>query len=295
VGQQESPALNKQTLEGCGLNVVECELNEVVRQSQESGILHNATIIRHLVNSKQTGFPYLETENFKDIEHISGGDLIDAISSAYDKYGIDETITVCRSNKQANRYNQGIRSRILYREEELSSGDYLMVVRNNYHWIQDNEKISFIANGDIARVVRIRKYIERYNFRFAKVDLCLPDYDNHEFTAVIMLDALGSEVASITEAQSQQLYNSVLDDYAHITTKAQRYKAIKADPFFNALQVKYAYAITCHKAQGGQWQCVFLDQGWIAEEKYDIEYLRWLYTAITRAAKKIYLVNFKQG
>jgi exodeoxyribonuclease-5 len=168
-----------------------------------------------------------------------------------------------------------------------------MVVRNNYYWIKDTENISFIANGDIVRVIRIRRYIERYGVRFAEVNLCLPDYDSHEFTAIIMLDALCSEAASITDEQNTRLYQSVSEDYSHIANKSQRYKAIKEDPFFNALQVKFAYAVTCHKAQGGQWQCVFLDHGWINDEKTSVEYLRWLYTAITRATEKLYLVNFR--
>ena len=291
VGQEESPALDRRRLEGYGLEVFECELTEVVRQSHESGILHNATIIRDLIAKQQTGYPQLATD-FPDVERITGGDLIEAITDAYEKYGIDETAIICRSNKQANRYNQGIRNRILYREEELTAGDFLMVVRNNYHWIADTENISFIANGDIVRVIRIRKYTERYGFRFAEVDLCLPDYQHYEFTAIIMLDALCSETASITEEQSRRLFDSVTEDYAHIANKAQRYKAIKEDPFFNALQVKYAYAVTCHKAQGGQCQCVFLDQGWLNDEMLNIEYLRWLYTAVTRATEKLYLVNF---
>ena len=292
VGQEESPALNRRRLEAYGLEVFECELTEVVRQSQESGILHNATTVRRLITEQQTGYPPLETGAFSDVERITGEDLIETITDAYDKYGIDETAIICRSNKQANRYNQGIRNRILYREEELTAGDFLMVVRNNYHWIKDTENISFIANGDIVRVIRIRRYIERYGFRFAEVDLCLPDYHHYEFTAIIMLDALCSETASITDEQSRQLYFSVAEDYAHITAKAQRYRAIREDPFFNALQVKFAYAVTCHKAQGGQWQCVFIDQGWLTGEMVNIEYLRWLYTAITRATEKLYLVNF---
>ena len=293
VGQEESPALDRQQLEVYGLEVLECELTEVVRQTHESGILHNATLIRELITKQKTGYPALNL-NFPDMERITGEDLIDAISDAYDRYGIDETAIICRSNKQANRYNQGIRNRILYREEELTPGDFLMVVRNNYYWIVDAENISFIANGDIVRVMRIRKYIERYGFRFAEVDLCLPDYHHYEFTAMIMLDVLCSETASITEAQNRKLYDSVNEDYAHITSKAQRYKAVRADPFFNALQVKYAYAVTCHKAQGGQWQCVFIDQGWLNDDMLNVEYLRWLYTAITRATKKLYLVNFSE-
>ena len=294
VGQQESPALDRRRLESYGLKVFECELTEVVRQSQESGILYHATTVREQITKQQNGYPSLQT-NFRDVERITGENLIETITDAYDRYGIDETAIICRSNKQANRYNQGIRNRILYREEELTPNDYLMVVRNNYHWIRDTEKISFIANGDIVRVMRIRKYTERYGFRFAEVDLCLPDYDHHEFTAIIMLETLSSEAASITEEQNIRLYHSVAEDYAHITPKAQQYKQIREDPFFNALQVKFAYAVTCHKAQGGQWQCVFLDQGWLKDEMLDTEYLRWLYTAMTRATEKLYLVNFSKN
>ena len=293
VGQEESPALDRLLLETYGLKVIECELTEVVRQSYESGILHNATLVRKLITEQHTGYPVLET-NFPDMKRITGEDLIEAISDAYDRYGIDETVIICRSNKQANRYNQGIRNRILYREEELTPGDFLMVVRNNYFWIKDVENISFIANGDIVRLLRIRRYIERYGFRFAEVDLCLPDYHHFEFTGIIMLDALCSEAASITDEQNSRLYHSVAEDYAHIANKAQRYRAIREDTFFNALQVKFAYAVTCHKAQGGQWQCVFIDQGWITEERAAVEYLRWLYTAMTRAAEKLYLVNFPE-
>ena len=292
VGQEESPALNRKQFSR--YDIFECELTEVVRQSQISGILKNATIIREMITKTQNGYPKLETAPTTDVERIAGGELIETINEAYDKYGIDETIIICRSNKQANRYNQGIRNRILYREEELTSGDFLMVVRNNYFWIKDEEKISFIANGDIVRVIRIRKYTERYNFRFAEVDLCLPDYDDYEFTAIIMLETLCSDAASITEEQNRQFYFAVAEDYAHITTKAQRYKAIREDPFFNALQVKFAYAVTCHKAQGGQWLCVFVDQGWITDDKLNVEYLRWLYTAVTRASEKLYLVNFSK-
>jgi exodeoxyribonuclease-5 len=294
VGQEESPALDRRHLESYGLEVFECELTEVVRQSQESGVLHHATAVREFITGRQPGYPSLEPGMFPDVERITGEDLIETITDAYGKYGIDETAVICRSNKQANRYNQGIRSRILYREEELTPGDFLMAVRNNYHWIRDAENIGFIANGDIVRVIRIRKYTERYGFRFAEVDLCLPDYDDYEFTAVIMLDALCSEAASITGEQNRRLYASVAADYAHIKPKAQQYKKIKEDPYFNALQVKFAYAVTCHKAQGGQWQCVFLDQGWLTDEMPDIEYLRWLYTAITRAAEKLYLINFSK-
>ena len=294
VGQEQSPALDRGRIEAYGLTVFGYELSEVVRQTKESGVLRNATIVRELVTGQQSLYPAFQTKMFPDVERITGGELIETISEAYDHYGIDETIVICRSNKQANRYNQGIRNRILYREEELTPGDFLMVVRNNYHWIQDAKDINFIANGDIVRLIRIRRYIERYDLRFAEVDLCLSDYNDYEFTAIILLDVLGSDVASISDEQNRKLFYSVNEDYAHITPKSKRYKKIKEDPFFNALQVKFAYAITCHKAQGGQWQCVFLDQGWLTDDMVDTGYLRWLYTAITRATKKLYLVNFSE-
>jgi exodeoxyribonuclease-5 len=294
VGQEESPALDSRQLEAYGLEVVECELTEVVRQSKESGVLKNATIVRERITERRPGYPPLTIDALPDVERISGEDLIEAITDAYEKYGIDETAIICRSNKQANRYNQGVRNQILYREEELTPGDFLMVVRNNYYWVKDAENISFIANGDIIKVIRINKYTERYGFRFAEVDVCLPDYNDHEFTAIIMLDTLCSEAASITDEQNRRLYNSVAEDYEHVKAKAKRYKSIKEDPYFNALQIKFAYAVTCHKAQGGQWKCVFLDQGWLTEEMLNIEYLRWLYTAITRATEKLYLVNFSK-
>lgn len=294
VGQEQSPALDKNYLETFGYTVSEYELTEVMRQSSESGILHNATRIRNLITSQKKSYPAFQMNPYRDIELITGGELIEALSEAYDKYGIDETAVICRSNKQANRYNQGIRNRILYREEELTPGDYLMVVRNNYFWIRDSEEISFIANGDIVKVVRILKYTERYGFRFAEVELSLPDYNNREFTAIILLDTLSSEAASITAEQNRNFYFSVAEDYADVTPKKKRYQKIKEDPFFNALQVKFAYAVTCHKAQGGQWQCVFLDQGWMKDDSPTPEYLRWLYTAFTRPTEKLFLVNFSE-
>jgi exodeoxyribonuclease-5 len=292
VGQEESPALDKRQLEAYGVTVCEHEMTEVMRQSQESGILCNATIVREMITKQACTYPTLQIRSFPDIERIAGGDLIETIADAYDRYGMADTSVICRSNKQANRYNQGIRNSILYREEELTPGDVLMVVRNNYFWIRESEEVSFIANGDIVKVQRILKYLERYNFRFAEVELSLPDDNDREFTAIILLDALSSENASLTAEQNNKLYYSVAEDYAHIPTKKQRYEKIKEDPFFNALQVKFAYAVTCHKAQGGQWSCVFLDQGWVKDDMLNVEYLRWLYTAITRSTEKLYLVNF---
>ncbi len=295
VGRDQSPALDKRNLEAYGLTVSEETLTEVVRQSRESGILHNATLVRNLITDGRPAYPAFQLRGYSDVERITGGDLIETLSDAYDKYGLDEVAVICRSNYQANRYNQGIRNRILYREEELTPGDFLMVVRNNYFWIRDTEAISFIANGDIVKVVRIRKHIERYGFRFVEADLCLADYNNYEFTAVIMLDVLTGDTASLSEEQNRKLYASVAEDYAHIAPKSLQYKKIKEDPFFNALQVKFAYAVTCHKAQGGQWRCVFLDPGRLSNETPDIEYLRWLYTAVTRASEKLYPVNFPES
>ncbi|MDR1673776.1 MAG: AAA family ATPase [Bacteroidales bacterium] len=292
VGQEESPALDKQLLESYGLSVCVHEMTDVVRQSQESGILHNATIVRNMLAAGSPNYPTLNIRPFADVERIAGDELIEAISDAYDRYGIENTSMICRSNKQANRYNMGIRNRILYREDELERGDFLMVVRNNYFWIRDSEEISFIANGDIVEMKGIRKYINRYGFRFAEVELSMPDYHDTEFTAIILLDTLWSDNASLSAEQGRKLWDAVAEDYAHIPVKKERFRKIKEDPFFNALQVKFSYAVTCHKAQGGQWKCIFLDQGWIKDDMPDIEYLRWLYTAITRSSEKLYLVNF---
>ncbi|MDR0349916.1 MAG: AAA family ATPase [Tannerella sp.] len=292
VGQEQSPALDKNHLELYGYAVSEFELTEVVRQSAESDILYNATRIRNIITSDRATYPAFRTNPYSDVEPVTGNEFVETLSEAYNKYGIDETAVICRSNRQANRYNRGIRDRILYREEELTPGDYLMAVRNNYFWIRDSEEISFIANGDIVKVNRILKYIERYGFRFAEVELSLPDYNDREFTAIILLDTLSSEAASITAEQNRSLYFSVAEDYAGIAPKKKQYQKIREDPFFNALQVKFAYAVTCHKAQGGQWRCVFLDQGWMKDNVPTPEYLRWLYTAFTRSTEKLYLVNF---
>lgn len=213
------------------------------------------------------------------------------MEKAYDKHGIEDAIVLCRSNKKANQYNTGIRKQVLYREEELSTGDLLMVVRNNYFWLKEQPEIDFIANGDVIRILKIRKYTERYGFRFAFALMQLIDY-NIDFEAWIMLDTLTAESASLGQEENRKLYYSVLEDYLHLDSRSKQYKAVKEDLFFNALQVKYAYAVTCHKAQGGQWKSVFIDQGYITAERIDMEYLRWLYTAITRATEELYFVNF---
>ena len=299
-----SPALDKFYLEGYGKEVVEVNLKDVVRQSEGSGILHNATNLRNLLTDFTPKFPKFILDNFSDIEKITGGDLIEKISDAYGKYGMQDSIILTRSNKRANRYNQGIRNTILYRENEIESGDYLMVVKNNYFWLQKEEEdiyseqkqktpTSFIANGDVAEVLSINNFQELYGFRFADVRLRFLDYEDLEIDTKIILDTLSSETASLNGEQFQQLFLEVEKDYQYIKTKRKRYEAIKEDEFFNALQVKFSYAITCHKAQGGQWDCIFIDSGYITENHLNIEFIRWLYTAVTRATKKLYLVNFK--
>lgn len=288
-----SPALNKQVLQGFGKNVIEVYLTDVIRQAQNSGILFNATTLRNLISindfSKENIL--IKLSGFKDISRLTGEDLIEEISNAYAQDGIEKTMIVCRSNKMANKYNQGIRNQILWREEEISVGDYLMVVKNNYYWIK-NDDINFIANGDIVEITRIHKYQERYGFRFADVSLRFVDYQDIEIDAKIMLNTLYIETASLTGEDNKKLFYSVLEDFSDISSKKKLYEMVKNDPFFNALQVKFAYAVTCHKAQGGQWKVVFVDQGFLTDDMLNLEYLRWLYTALTRSTEKLYLVNF---
>jgi exodeoxyribonuclease-5 len=223
---------------------------------------------------------------------LPGDELIEEISSCYDKVGMDETIVVCRSNKRANIYNKGIRNSILYREEELSGGDLLMVAKNNYFWTEKCAEIDFIANGDMAVVRRVRRTRELYGFRFADVQLTFPDYQDFELEATVLLDTLHTDAPALPKADNDRLFYTILEDYADISTKRERMKKMKADPHYNALQVKYGYAVTCHKAQGGQWKKVFLDQGYISPEMLTPDYIRWLYTAFTRATETLYLVNY---
>jgi len=294
VGLDVSPALDTSYIEHTFLkDTVSVTLTDVVRQSIESGILYNATTIRQHIANRQNGTPHIATTIFDDIQRISGSDIIELISSSYDKAGIDETIIITRSNKRANRYNQGIRRSILYKEEELSSGDYLMVVKNNYYDLEKNEKLEFIANGDVARIVRIKKFHEMYGLRFADVTLRFIDYDDVELDRRIILDTLTSETASMTGEDFKKFSASILEDYPNIRTKKDRVKALREDPFYNALQVKFAYAVTCHKAQGGQWEHVFIDHDYLPDANLTIENLRWFYTAFTRASRKLYLVNFR--
>lgn len=295
IGEEESPALSASMLEGYGLEVTEHCLTQVVRQEQDSGILYNATSLRrYIAEEEYFSLPRIKADGFPDIRIISGGELIDTINECYDKAGMDETMIICRSNKRANLYNKGIRNTILYREDELNTGDLLMVAKNNYYWGADCKEMDFIANGDIAVVRRVRRTHEMYGFRFADVTLCFPDYNDLELDVKILLDTLHSDAPALTREESDRLFQAVQEDYGDITVKRERMKKIKEDTWYNALQVKYAYAVTCHKAQGGQWQRVFVDQGYMTEEMLTPDYYRWLYTAFTRATEVLYLVNWPE-
>ncbi len=269
VGEDESPALMADVLRCYGMRVYECDLNQVLRQGEESGILWNATQIRQMItHDEMTQLPKVRFAGFADIQMVPGGELIDALSTSYYRVGTDETIVITRSNKRANIYNQGIRNQVLDREDELCRGDQLMIVKNNYFWTEGSKEIPFIANGDIAVVQRVRHVHELYGFRFAEVTMQLPDYDDFEQTATVCLDTLTSEAPALTHEQQEQLYNAVMEDYADVPTKPERIKKLKSDRYYNALQVKFAYAVTCHKAQGGQWAHVYLDQGYMTDECY---------------------------
>ena len=288
VGETESPALQSDVLHSYGLHVYECNLNEVLRQSEESGILWNATEVRRLMYDGMYELPKVHFNGFADIRNVPGDELIEQLASSYSQVGLDDTIVVTRSNKRANIYNQGIRNTVLDREEELCSGDQIMVVKNNYYW----RKEEFIANGDRAVIRRVRHVHEQYGFRFADVTMTFPDYDDYELTATVLLDTLTSEAPALTREQQEILYNKVLEDYADVPQKPERLKKVKEDKYYNALQVKFAYAATCHKAQGGQWAHVYVDQGYMTDDMLTLEYMHWLYTAFTRATEKLYLVNW---
>lgn len=308
VGEEESPALSAAMLQGYGLSVYECDLNEVVRQSQQSGILFNATRIRQMITHDDiTQLPKIRFSGFSDIREMPGAELIEALGDSYHHVGLDDTIVVTRSNKRANIFNQGIRNMVLDREEELESGDMLMIVKNNYYWmeeerkkikeseerkVQSNELPAFLANGDRAKVMKVSRRIELYGFHFATLLLKFPDYDNYELEATVLLDTLTSEAPALTHDQQEQLFHKIEEDYQDIPLKADRMKAIRQDPYFNALQVKFAYAVTCHKAQGGQWSHVYVDQGYMTDDMLTPDYIHWLYTAFTRATEMLYLVNW---
>ncbi len=331
VGEQDSPALSRTMLEGYGMEVTELQMTQVVRQLEESGILWNATMLRQLIqDDEMSAFPKLRGKSFPDVKALPGDELIEALEQSYRKYGTDGTIVVTRSNKRANIYNNGIRSRILDLEEELSSGDLIMVAKNNYYWtdpptpfrgsphsarggqelpkrdegspnsagggqelpLKGDGGSSFIANGDVAVVRRIRNERSFYGFRFADATVQFPDFDNQEMDVTVLLDTLQSEAPALTRQQQEALFQGVWDDYPELTNRRDRMKRLRQDPYYNALQIKYAYAVTCHKAQGGQWEHVYIDQGYVTEEMLSPDYFRWLYTAITRATEQVYLVNW---
>lgn len=293
VGATESPALNNSILQGYGLETWEMNLKQVMRQAEESGILWNATRLRQCMDTEcLSTLPKIRLKGFADIRLMPGNELIDGLASCYGKDGIDETIVICRSNKRANLYNNGIRNSILYREDELNSGDKLMVAKNNYYWGKENKEINFIANGDIATIRRVRRTRDLYGFRFADLCLSFTDYDNIEIETTVLLDTLHAEAPALSRENSERLFQTILQDYADIGNAKERMKKMKEDPYYNALQVKYAYAITCHKAQGGQWKHVFLDQGYLTDDMLTPDYFHWLYTAFTRATETLYLVNY---
>ncbi|MDD2525051.1 MAG: AAA family ATPase [Bacteroidales bacterium] len=293
VGQTISPALEKERLEGYSLEVIEMKLTEVVRQATESGILSVASSIRKDIEQDEVfDYPILSVDGMKDVTRLPADELVETINACYDRDGIDDVLVLCRSNKNANVYNRGIRGRILYKEEEIESGDRLMVVRNNYFWKQTPDKETFIANGDLVELKRVKRRTEMYGFHFADVSLSFVDYDM-ELDAKILLDTLHTEAPSLTAEMRTQLFEAVYADYAaNYKTKKEIMGKLRMDPWLNALQIKYAYAMTCHKAQGGQWKHVFVDQGYLTQEMLGMDYYRWLYTAFTRATEHLYLVNF---
>jgi len=301
VGMSESPALAPDRLSADhGLNATHGELRQVVRQEQASGILHNATRIRNGIGESHRDklpFPRIQTKGFGDIFRMNGDRLIEGLYYAYDRFGTENCIVICRSNRSANLYNKHIRHQILFREEEITGGDLLMAVRNNYHWLQqhDEKNTGFIANGDLARVAKVTNVHEQHGFRFADLSLEFVDRDEPEpVLCRVLLDSLHVDAPNLPPERQEELYGSIALDYADVPGKKDRQEAIKKDPYYNALQIKFAYAITCHKAQGGQWPCVFVDQGYLSEEMLNTGFLRWLYTAVTRATQQLFLVNFNE-
>ena len=324
VGEDESPALIPEILYGYGATLFECDLSEVLRQSSQSGILYNATAIRKLIQYEEaTELPKLRFRGFSDIMSLPGNEIIDTLSNSYSKVGIDDTIVITRSNKNATMYNNGIRAQVLDREELLERGDQVMIVKNHTLPPPKNSIISksslnddflsrsgslpmgegggrglsspsFIANGDKAIVVRVRNFRELYGFHFADAILRFPDYDDFELDTIVLTDTLQSDSPALTQEQSTALFKAIEEDYADIPRKADRLKAIREDSYFNALQIKYAYAVTCHKAQGGQWSHVYIDQGYMTDDMLTPDYIHWLYTAITRGKEKVYMVNWTE-
>lgn len=297
VGGEESPALSPDVLSVYGLDVYSANLTEVLRQAANSGVLYNATRIRDMIAcGGPAELPRVKVSGFADIRFIGGSDIVEALCASYSEVGMDETTVITRSNRQAGIYNRGIRSMVLGRDDELASGDMVMVVRNNYYWAEKEKQaaLSFIANGDRAVVQRVRNIREVYGFRFADVSLAFSDYDDSELQATVIMDSLHTDAPSLTREQDRKLFEAVMEDYADLPRKADRISGIKNDAYYNALQVKFSYAVTCHKAQGGKWEHVYVDQGYMTDDMLTPDYLHWLYTAFTRAAGKLFLVNWNR-
>lgn len=293
VGEEKSNALDvRYMISRFGMRAGHFELTQVVRQEDQSGILFNATALRQSLNGSEKFHFNL---GFPDVVRLSSSDVGEQLASDHGKYGTDQVIVVCRSNRSANNYNRQIRYGSLWYTEEINAGDYLMCTKNNYHWLEASEGPGFIANGDMLRVVRVNGFTEMYGFRFANLNLEFTDYSEQPpFEAMVNLDSLHVETPSLSNEQNLKLMNAVLGRIDGVVTKSARKAALSSDPYFQALQVKFGYAVTCHKAQGGQWKAVYVDQGYLTEEMIDANYWRWLYTALTRATEKLYLVNFSE-
>lgn len=296
VGSDESPALDAKLMKSeFFLDVFSYEMTDVLRQQKDSGILFNVTRIRDMIRKGKEAMPQIITKGYKDVFRMTGERLEEGLEYAYNKYGNENTLIICRSNKNANLYNKQIRARLLWREEELTGGDQIMIVKNNYFWLQQQEEssTSFIANGDIAKIRKVRKIEEIYGFRFADVQIEFIDYaEDPVLDCKILLDTLYSESPALSPTDQKRFYLEVMKDYDHIANKRAKHQELKLNPYYNALQIKFAYAITCHKAQGGQWGAVFVDQGYLTDDMVNLDFLRWFYTACTRATNELFLVNF---
>lgn len=297
VHAEESPALNADFLQAAfNVNIRGSRLTDVVRQAHDSGILYNATLLREKIVQYETVFPLFSNHPFDDFIRVQGGELEELLNQLYDSNDCDEIVTITRSNKRANLFNNEIRNRVLYRENRISTGDYLMAVKNNYYWIEEGFEVGFIANGDIMEVMSINKQQEIYGFSFADVTVRLCDYPNYPYIDIkIILESLEYDGPSLSYEDYHKLYEQVAEDYQDVEDRRERAKRIKNDPYLNAVQIKFAYALTCHKTQGGQWKHVLIDQGYLTEDMLDYEYLRWLYTAVTRSTDHTYLINFEDA
>jgi len=294
VGLPVSPALDLELLKSrYNIRIYKYILTEVMRQSLESGILYNATRLRDMIGSGEVTYPLFDIDNINDVSRITGSDLEDVLNTSFSNAGQAETVIICRSNKRANMFNREIRNRVLFLEDEISAGDCLMVVRNNYFWLDPESTPGFIANGDIIEVLQIRNIEDLYGFRFADVTIRLVDYPSEpDLDVKILLNVLMADTPALPAEEQKRLFSVILDEYSDIPQRSLRFEKVRTNPYFNALQVKFAYALTCHKTQGGQWQNIFIDQGYLKDDMIDPEYLRWLYTALTRSTVKSYLVGF---